>query len=81
MSNMVNMINMEHSERSLHGHRDIRFVVMLNEQEEKAIQAYRFSRQIGTKAEAARRLIEKGLEAEKMALETKTATSEPASSI
>jgi hypothetical protein len=54
---------------------------MLNEQEEKAIQAYRFSRQIGTKAEAARRLIEKGLEAERMALETKTATSEPASSI
>jgi hypothetical protein len=47
--------------------RNVRFPIMLTRYEDEAIQAYRFSRQIGTKAEAARRLIEKGLEAEKMA--------------
>lgn len=64
MSNMVNIANMEHRERSLQGLRDIRFVVMLNEQEDKAIQAFRFSRQIGSKGEAMRMLIRKGLAAE-----------------
>ncbi|MGN6772032.1 MAG: hypothetical protein ACTHJQ_19625 [Rhizobiaceae bacterium] len=47
--------------------RNVRFPIMLTKHEDEALQAYRFSRQIGTKAEAARRLIEKGLEAEKMA--------------
>jgi hypothetical protein len=64
---------MEKIDRPICRHRDIRFVVMLTEQEDKDIQAYRFSRQIETKAEAARALIRKGLEAE-----TKTATTEPA---
>ena len=67
MANMVNITNMEHSKRSLHGLRDIRFVVMLTEQEDKDIQAYRFNRQIETKAEAMRALIRKGLEAERIA--------------
>jgi len=40
---------------------------MLNEKEDSEIQAYRFSRQIGSKAEAMRRLIKIGLEAERMA--------------
>jgi len=64
MSNMVNIANMEHAERAVTGLRDIRFVVMLNEQEDKDIQAFRFARQIGSKGEAMRTLIRKGLEAE-----------------
>lgn len=47
--------------------RSARFPIMLTKQEDEAIQAYRFGRQIGTKAEAVRILIRKGLEAEKMA--------------
>lgn len=73
MTNMVNIANMEHSKRSVCGLRDIRFVVMLTEQEEKEIQAFRFSHQIGSKGEAVRALIRKALEAE-----TKTAITEPA---
>lgn len=64
---MVNIANFGHSKRSLHRLRDIRFVVMLTEQEDKEIQTYRFAQQINTKAEAMRALIRKGLEAEKMA--------------
>ena len=64
MSNMVNIANMEHAERAVTGLRDIRFVVMLNEQEDKDIQAFRFASQIGSKGEAMRTLIRKGLEAE-----------------
>lgn len=67
MTNMVNIANFEQGKRSVSGLRDIRSVVMLNEQEESEIQAYRFGRHIGTKAEAVRTLIRKGLEAEKMA--------------
>jgi hypothetical protein len=74
MTNMVNFANTEHGKRSVGG-RDIRFVVMLTEKEDKQIQAYRFARQIETKAEAMRSLMRKGLEAE-----TKTATSELAGS-
>ena len=44
--------------------RSVRFPIMLTKQEDEAIQAYRFSRRIGTKAEAARELIDKALEAE-----------------
>jgi len=73
MINMVNITNMEKNDRPFCGLRDIRFVVMLTEEEDKDIQAYRFNRQIETKAEAMRALIRKGLEAE-----TKTATTEPA---
>ncbi len=40
-----------------------RFPIMLTEQEETAIQKYRFQNEISTKAEAARLLIEKGLRA------------------
>ncbi|TIQ86458.1 MAG: hypothetical protein E5X38_16035 [Mesorhizobium sp.] len=75
MANMVNIANIEQSERPLGRGRDIRFVVMLTEQEDREIQAYRFDRQIETKAEALRTLMRKGLEAE-----TKTATSELAGS-
>lgn len=64
MSNMVNITNMENSERAVTGLRDIRSVVMLNEQEDKEIQEFRFARQIGSKGEAMRTLIRKGLEAE-----------------
>ncbi|TGR84252.1 hypothetical protein EN866_33450 [Mesorhizobium sp. M2D.F.Ca.ET.223.01.1.1] len=56
--------------------RDVRFPIMLTEAEDREIQEFRFAHQIGTKAEAARSLIKKGLEA----AQTKTATSEPASS-
>lgn len=65
---MVNITNIEHNELSVTGTRDIRVVVMLTIEEEKEIQAYRFSRHIGSKAAAMRDLIRKGLEAE-----TKTA--------
>lgn len=75
MTNMVNIANFDHGKRSVCGLRGIRFVVMLNEQEDSEIQAYRFSQQIGSKAEAMRTLIRKGL-----AAETKTATSELAGS-
>lgn len=54
--------------------RSVRFPIMLTKQEDEALQAYRFSRKIGTKAEAARELIEKGL-----ATETKTATKQGSS--
>lgn len=64
MTNMVNIANFEQSKRTVSGLRDIRSVVMLNEQEDKDIQAFRFARQIGSKAEAMRTLIRKGLEAE-----------------
>ena len=47
--------------------RNVRFPLMLTEREDKEIQAYRFSRKIGTKAQAVRDLINKGLEAEKVA--------------
>lgn len=67
MANMVNITSLEDGKRIISLTRNIRFVVMLNEQEDKEIQAYRFSRQIGTKAEAVRTLIRKGLETEKMA--------------
>lgn len=75
MTNMVNITNLEDGKRSVCGLRGIRFVVMLNEQEDDEIQAYRFSQHIGSKAEAMRRLIKIGL-----ATETKTATSELAGS-
>lgn len=64
MANMVNIANLDHGKRSVCGLRDLRLVVMLNEQEDSEIQAYRFSRQIGSKAEAMRRLIKIGLEKE-----------------
>lgn len=67
MANMVNMTNLEDGKRSVRGLRGLRLVVMLNEKEDDEIQAYRFSRQIGSKAEAMRRLIKIGLEAEEAA--------------
>lgn len=67
MANMVNIANSNHGERSVCGLRGLRVVVMLNEGEDSEIQAYRFSRQIGSKAEAMRRLIKIGLEVEKVA--------------
>lgn len=67
MANMVNITSLEDGKRTVSLARNIRFVVMLNEQEDKEIQAYRFSRQIGTKSEAMRILIRKGLETEKTA--------------
>ena len=67
MSNMVNIANFKQGKRSVCGLRGLRLVVMLNEQEDSEIQAYRFSRQIGSKAEAMRRLIRIGLETEEMA--------------
>lgn len=67
MTNMVNIANSEFGKRSVCGLRKLRFVVMLNEQEDREIQAYRFAHQIGAKAEAMRTLIRKGLEAERMA--------------
>lgn len=67
MANMVNMTNLEDGKRSVRGLRGLRLVVMLNEQEDSEIQAYRFSRHIGSKAEAMRRLIRIGLEAERVA--------------
>lgn len=66
MANMVKFTNFEHGEYAVSGMRDIRFVVMLTREEEKEIQTYRFSRQIGTKAEAMRELVRKGLAAETM---------------
>jgi len=47
---------------------------MLTEAEDREIQKFRFANQIGTKAEAARSLIKKGLET----AQTKTAATEPA---
>lgn len=67
MANMVNIVNSDHGKRSVRRLRGLRLVVMLNEEEDGEIQAYRFSRQIGSKAEAMRRLIRIGLETEKMA--------------
>lgn len=67
MTNMVNIANLEKGKRSVCGLRKLRFVVMLNEQEDGEIQAYRFSQQIGSKAEAMRRLIKIGLETERAA--------------
>lgn len=67
MANMVNIANLDHGKRSVCGLRGLRLVVMLNEQEDSEIQAYRFSRQIGSKAEAMRRLIKIGLEVERVA--------------
>jgi len=42
-----------------------RFTVMLTESEDQAIQDFRFANRIGTKADAARQLIELGLSAAK----------------
>lgn len=67
MTNMVNIANFEKGKRSVCGLRKLRFVVMLNAEEDQDIQSYRFEHQIGSKAEAMRTLIRKGLEAEKMA--------------
>lgn len=64
MANMVNIVNSDHGKRSVRRLRGLRLVVMLNEEEDSEIQAYRFSRQIGSKAEAMRRLIKIGLEKE-----------------
>ncbi|MET3925905.1 hypothetical protein [Devosia sp. 2618] len=43
--------------------RQSRFVMMLTESEDQAIQNFRFANRIGTKAGAARTLIERGLAA------------------
>lgn len=65
MTNMVNITNIEPGKRTVSGGlRDIRFVVMLTKKEDEEIQAYRFARQIGSKGEAMRTLIKKGLEKE-----------------
>jgi hypothetical protein len=65
---MVNITNIEQCKRTVSGElRDIRFVVMLTEKEDQAIQSYRFACHIGSKGEAMRTLIRKGLEAEKVA--------------
>lgn len=69
MINMVNMTNMEGGKQMVNESRTTRFVVMLTAGEHDAIQNYRFARRLGTKAEAVRQLVVKGLEAE-----TKTAT-------
>ena len=62
MSNMVNMTNLEKGKRSVFGLRELRFVVMLTEDENAQIQEYRFTNRIGTKADAVRELIRRGLE-------------------
>jgi hypothetical protein len=56
--------------------KDQRLALMIEPTLVGQIDTYRFSNRIGSQAEAMRALIRKGLEAE-----TKTATSEPASSI
>jgi kynurenine formamidase len=81
MTNMVNLVKSEDGKRTPSAPRDIRFVVMLTAKEEADIRAYRFANRIDTKAEAARNLIERGLEAVGFRNpETKTATSELAGS-
>lgn len=71
MTNMVNLANSglieNHSKQSVNDSRPIRFALMISEAEDQAIQNYRFANRIGSKAEAARQLVAKGLEAEKMA--------------
>ena len=63
MANMVNITNSEYGKRNMEGNRTERFVMMLTERENQAIQEFRFSHRFSSKAEAARTLIELGLNA------------------
>lgn len=67
MTNMANIANLKQGKQKANG-RTIRFVMMLTQQEEEEIQAFRFSSKMDSKAEAARGLIKMGL------AQTKTAT-------
>jgi hypothetical protein len=43
--------------------RDVRFPIMLSHEEARSIQDHQFAQRLGSRAEAARQLIAKGLEA------------------
>lgn len=60
---MTNMVKISHM-ANLEGARTHRFVVMLTDAELQAIEDYQFSQRLGSKAKAARRLIEAGIKKE-----------------